>query len=249
MGLPGAEVFERAGLKAWPGVEVDWDGGWVRRAAQGYTKRANSVQSLDPADGENAEARIVAAARWFAQRGLRPVFRVTPLAGPQITAALDALGWQIHDHSHQFAMALNPLEPDMRCRGYEVADPAFLTSVQHLQAYGETQMAGLRALLGALTVPARGFVLRDADGAPVASSIMCVADGIVVTSNVVTDATRRRQGFGAAMMRTGLAWAHGAGARVAALNVQADNGPGKALYQSLGYQRQYDYSYRMPEAQ
>lgn len=248
MTLPGAEVFERAGLKAWPGVEVEWDGNWVRRAANGYTKRANSVQSLDPADGANAEARIVAAAQWFTARGLRPVFRVTPLAGPEVLAALDALGWQTHDHSHQFAMALGPLEPDGRCRGYEVADPAFLSVVQHLQAYGEAQMAGLRALLWALDVPARGFVLRDVDGAPVASSIMGVADGIVVTSNVVTDAARRRQGFGAAMMRTGLAWAHAAGATVAALNVQGDNAPGKALYRSLGYQRQYDYSYCMPEA-
>ena len=33
MALPDVEFFERAGLKAWPGVEVEWDGNWVRRAA------------------------------------------------------------------------------------------------------------------------------------------------------------------------------------------------------------------------
>jgi len=59
--LPSAAVFERAGLKAWPGIEVEWDGTWVRRATNGYTKRANSVQSLDIADDANAPARLAAA--------------------------------------------------------------------------------------------------------------------------------------------------------------------------------------------
>jgi GNAT superfamily N-acetyltransferase len=76
---------------------------------------------------------------------------------------------------------------------------------------------------------------------------MAVADGIVITGNVVTDKTQRRKGYAAAMMRTGLAWAHGVGARVAALNVAADNTGGQALYRSLGYAHRYDYRYRVPK--
>jgi len=75
---------------------------------------------------------------------------------------------------------------------------------------------------------------------------MAIADGIVIAGNVITDRTRRRQGLGSAMMRTGLAWAQARGATVAALNVQADNAAGKALYGALGYTRQYDYTYRIP---
>lgn len=248
MTLPGADIFERSGLQAWPGIEIEWDGAWIRRAANGYTKRANSVQSLDPADDDNAEARIAAAVDWFQARGLPPVFRVTPLTGPRTLAALDALGWTSYDASHQFAMPLGPTEPDPRCHGYDALDPTYLAAAQRLQDYSETRMNGLKALLAALTVPARGFVLHDADGVPVASCLMCIADAIVVTGNVVTDPTRRRQGHGAAMMRTGLAWAHDNGATIAALNVQADNPAGQALYASLGYRRQYDYAYRSPGA-
>ena len=54
--LPGPDDFERAGLKAWPGIEVEYDGSWVRRATLGYTQRANSVQALDPADDADAPA-------------------------------------------------------------------------------------------------------------------------------------------------------------------------------------------------
>ena len=59
---------------------------------------------------------------------------------------------------------------------------------------------------------------------------------------------QRRQGYAAGMMRTGLAWAHSAGATVAALNVAADNRAAQALYRGLGYRRQYDYEYRVPRA-
>src|SRR5689334_20300398 len=85
--LPGAEIFERAGLKAWPGIEVEWDRNWVRRAANGYTQRANSVQPFDPADEDDAPARIAAAKAWFEARGIRPTFRSTPLTGRKVVAA------------------------------------------------------------------------------------------------------------------------------------------------------------------
>jgi GNAT superfamily N-acetyltransferase len=103
----------------------------------------------------------------------------------------------------------------------------------------------MRAVLAVMAVPACGIVV-ERDGGPVASGLMAIANGIVITGNVITDPTRRRQGLGAAMMQTGLAWAKAQGATIAALNVQADNDAGKALYASLGYARQYDYTYRVP---
>lgn len=247
MALPDVLTFEQAGLKAWPGLEVDWDGGWVRRAANGYTKRANSLQCFDAADGADAAARLAAGVAWFSERNLRPVVRTTPLQNPALTAELDAAGWASIDHSHLFAMHLRAHAADAGTRVTPVPDPAFLAAQQALQNYGDDTMSRLRTLLGALVVPAAGIVVYR-DGAAVASGLMAVADGIVITGNVITDPTRRRQGLGAAMMHTGLAWARQAGASIAALNVQADNPAGKALYASLGFARQYDYTYRVPVA-
>lgn len=246
MTLPGAAAIERAGLRCWPGIEVAWDGQWVRRAAGGYTQRANSVQCLDPADDDNAVARIADGRAWLEARGIRPTFRLTPLAGPRVVAALDAAGWVTVDASHLFAMELGSIEPDPRGETFDLLDQWFLAAQQRLQGYSDEKRAKLEALLKVLEGPARGIVLYDADGKAVATSLMAVADGIVITGNVVTDPTERRKGYGAAMMRTGLAWARSAGATVAALNVAADNAVGQALYRSLGYRHQYDYAYRMP---
>lgn len=247
MSLPDIRAFERAGLVAWPGIEVEWDGAWVRRAAGGYTKRANSLQCFDVSDGGDAAARLEAAHAWFIARGLPPVVRTTPLESVELKAALDARGWATIDHSHLYAMPLGENEPDPDGQLFELLDPAFLAAQQALQGHGEEMMRRMRALLAIMAVPATGIVVYR-DGEAVATGLMAVGEGIVVTGNVITDKTRRRQGLAAAMMRTGLAWAKQQGATVAALNVQADNVAAKALYGSLGYRHQYDYSYRIPGA-
>lgn len=247
MVLPGPDAFERAGLKAWPGVEVEWDGHWVRRAANGYTQRANSVQSFDPDDEDEAPARIRAAADWFVARGIRPTFRVTPQAGPRVVAALDAAGWRSVDDSHLFAMELSSMDPDPRGRVYELRDPIFLRAQQRLRGYSDEKLAQLVAVLKSVDGPGRGIVVFTPDNEPAASALMAIGDGIVITGNVITDPAQRRQGYAAAMMRTGLAWAREAGATIAALNVAADNGAAQALYAGLGYRRMYDYAYRTPQ--
>lgn len=247
MVLPDALTLERAGLKAWPGIEVDWDGAWVRRASNGYTKRANSLQCFDPADGLDAEARLEAGRQWFLARGLRPVVRMTPLASAELGAVLDAQGWLVIDRSHQMAMPIGAHRPDPEGVALDMLDPAFLAALERLHGYDEAQMRGLRGILSVLDGPAAGIVLYR-DGEAAAAALMALGDGIVVTGNVITDRVRRRQGLAVAMMHTGLAWAAGRGARVAALNVQADNAAAKALYAGLGYTHQYDYTYRIPGA-
>lgn len=246
MALPDCAAFERAGLRAWPGIEVEWDGQWVRRAANGYTKRANSLQCFDPADNDDAAERLAAGRAWFVERALMPVIRTTPLQSSALSACLDAQNWLDIDASHLYAMPLHAQEGDAEGRITDPLDPAFLAAQQRLQQYSDDTADRFLRLLGAMAVPAAG-VLIFRDGAIVASGLMAIADGIVIAGNVVTDGTRRRQGLGAAMMRTGLDWAHAHGARIAALNVQADNAAAKALYARLGYARQYDYSYRIPK--
>ena len=246
MSLPSPLEIERAGLKGWPGLEVEWDGHWVRRASNGYTKRANSAQCFDPADDGEAMHRVAQTRRWFEDRGLQPVFRINLLSGPNLLAALDAGNWATIDRSLLVAMELGAFDmhPQGEVRG--VHDAEFLAAQQQLKSASDEDMQKLRDILGALEVPAVGVVQRSPDGRAVASGLMVIADGIVLTGNVVTDSNERRKGYGSAMMRTGLSWAQTHGARVAALNVAADNTAGLALYASLGYRPQYEYSYRVP---
>jgi GNAT superfamily N-acetyltransferase len=246
--LPAAAQIEAAGLKAWPALETKRDGSWVLRAANGYTKRANSVQVMNPVDDEDAPARLKSATAWYAERQLPAIFRVTPLTGKKTLAALREGKWEEHDESVVLAMELNRApRADERAEILAISDPAFLSAQTLIQQYDQTTAAKLGAVLWTMNVPAAGIVF-SIYGRPVASALMAIADGIVVTGNVVTAEAERRSGFARAMMETGLAWAFGQGARVAALNMVADNRAASALYQSLGYRHVYDYSYRKAPA-
>jgi ribosomal protein S18 acetylase RimI-like enzyme len=242
--IPGVLAIEQAGMQAWPGIEMSADGSWMRRAANGYTQRANSVQPLDPRDDADIDARLVRSREWFANRGLPVIVRLTPLAPPEVVRRLDALGWTVADRSRVMAMQIAAVASDPRAEILDALAPQFLAAQQALQGYPDAKLDRFRALLEAVQVPMAGVVLRDSEGRAVASALWAVADGIAVTGNVITDPACRRLGHARAMMRSGLAWARAQGARFASLNVAADNSAGVALYQSLGYRPQYDYVYR-----
>lgn len=246
MALPDALALELAGMKAWPGIHMSQSGSWVLRAANGYTKRANSLQPLDPADDDDLETRIAHARDWYAARGLPPIFRMTPLASPRLALTLDAAGWTVVERSCALAMAMPDVAPDRHGECLEPFGERFLHTQRTMWGYSEEKMQKLVALMRAVAVPMVGVVVFSANNVAVATSLWAVADGIAVTGNVVTDAAQRRRGFGGAMMRTGLTWAKAKGATTAALNVVADNVAGRGLYAGLGYVRLFDYVYRYP---
>ena len=63
--------------------------------------------------------------------------------------------------------------------------------------------------------------------------------------DVVTAAEYRQQGYGTTLLGQLFAWAQRAGASDAALQVQADNAPARALYTRLGFREVYQYWYRV----
>ena len=71
--------LQRVMVEGWPPTERAALGGWMLRAAGGFTGRANSVLPLgDP--GMPLPEAVQAAERWYAERQLRPMFT---LFGPE----------------------------------------------------------------------------------------------------------------------------------------------------------------------
>lgn len=245
MPAPTVLEIELAGLKGWPALDVERDGSLILRAAGGYTRRCNSMQIIDIEDDGDLDARLVRAMRWYRDRALPPVFRVTPLASPAVREQLAS--WPDEGHSHVVAMQIVSAadEPDGNVEFLPPASPAWLDAQQLLQEYSEDTRERLRHIVERIMTPARGVLLRDASGEPVASALMVVADGFVITGNVITAVWARGKGNAQRMMRAGLGWARRAGARRAALNVSADNEAALRLYAGLGYTHQYDYHYRV----
>ena len=245
MTLSTAEI-EQATLLAWPALEEVSDGAWVARFARGYTKRANSIHSTDPADDRDIAARLERFSELYRQRGLRPIFRITPLASPAIGTVLDREGWDSFEPSLVLAMDLpKRMRPvPVRTAFFEPTDPQWLELQGALSHDDEAAGASLAAIVARIAVPARGLVVYDAEGTPAGAALAVNSGGVAVFLNVVVDANKRGQGLGRSVMLAASNWTSQSGATRAAIQVLADNTVAIGLYQSLGFSERYRYHYR-----
>lgn len=240
--------IETATLSAWPALATALDGLWLARFARGYTKRSNCLQCLAPSDDANAPERLARMVDLFLLNDLTPIFRVTPLAGPGVTAALDAGNWQPFSETSVLAMPLapDPLAESAEVRVTEATDPVWIEALGGLVGATPRDTATLTAILGLIAWRTAGILVRDREGETVAAAMAVAAGGIGVCHNVVTHPDRQRQGFGRAAMAAALDWSRAAGATHAALQVVGDNLPALGLYHALGFSEVYRYHYRSP---
>ena len=248
--MPGLSVaqIEAASLTAWPAVTTAMDGLWLARFARGYTKRSNSIQCLDPQDDADAPARLARLADLYPLNSLDPLFRVTPLAGPGVVAALDADGWAPFEESLVLSMplALGEQAAAENIRVLEAVDPKWIAAFVDLAGIDRGPARRLEELLNLIAVRNAGILVLDSAGEPVAAASVANAGGVAVTHNVITRKDARGRGFGRQAVTAALGWAQEVGATSAAIQVLAENAPAIHLYGSLGFEEAYRYHYRRP---
>src|SRR5690606_6328522 len=116
----------------WPANQVQYSGSWAIRLTPNHqSKRLNSVNPLDPGDYHNLDERIAAIKAIFQQAGKRPVFRLSPLAAPELDHYLDHLGWA--EKGRTITM-VRSIEPDFTSK---VAD---ITLSDEIEAYAQASL-------------------------------------------------------------------------------------------------------------
>lgn len=239
------QQIETATLLAWPALDAVGDGAWQARFAAGYTKRANSIQCMDPGDDARAQSRLDALASLYGAHKLPAVFRVTPLTGPRTLNALDAQGWTPFEPSLVLSMPMGKtVGLDGAATLHEPTATAFRDVQASLGGFDAGTCDTLAQILGKLAVPATGIVLADTTGAPAASLLCVQSDGIAIFLCVVTAPALRGKGYGRRVMETGLSWAAENGAGHAALQVLSTNAQAISLYLRMGFTFRYPYHYR-----
>lgn len=244
---PAADVaaLEHAANDAWPAPVQARLGGWILRAAENWTGRANSALAVGDPD-RTLDAAIDAVAEWYAAHGQRPLINAPmPLAAP-VNAALDARGWTARPltlvQTATLARVLAEIPPRGDLPPVELADAPgddwFAMVAEHK---GTLPAAAVRVLTG---VPELVFAqVRDADG-----GLLAVARGAVTgpgrwlgVSLLQTAPAARRRGI-AQQVLGGLAqWAAQHGSTRAYLQVEERNTAAVALYARLGFSTHHTY--------
>ncbi len=89
----GTAALELAANEAWPAPDQEKLGGWLLRAADGWTGRANTALPVgDP--GRPLDEAIEAVQKWYAQRVLPGRINVPMPLAAEVNALLDARGWR-----------------------------------------------------------------------------------------------------------------------------------------------------------
>jgi ribosomal protein S18 acetylase RimI-like enzyme len=233
-------ALEEVAAAGWRPAETASVGGWMLRAAGGFTQRANSVLPLR-APGRPLDEALAVAADWYADRDLPLRVQVPTEARRLLDAELGERGWTASADVQVLAARLDMLRlapPRADVRIETEPDPGWLARYRDGSARG----AAARDLLCRHERVAFAHVR---DGAHTVAIGRGAVDGqwLGITA-VEVDPSRRRKGLASAVMAALCSWGAAQGARRSYLQVAGENTGALALYERLGYWHHHDYRYR-----
>lgn len=230
-----------------PGLEQEWFGRWLLRAANGYTGRANSLLPLgDP--GVPLSDAMAFVERWYDARGLSPLVQLFGPAG--FDPAADDIGaWAVEHGWTVFQKTLVMTASSAALAGAAVPDVRvdIRTEPDELWRSGTTTREQEHAeTFGVILerISDQAFLtVTDDDGAVSAIGRMAFNAGWAGVFAVHVQPALRGRGWGRAVMAAAGREAVARRARSTYLQVSADNTAAVGLYESMGFVTHHEYWY------
>jgi GNAT superfamily N-acetyltransferase len=238
-------ALEKRAFRAWPALETESTVGWVQRFSAGYTKRANSINALEPKSEFNPHLKHELEAPYLA-RGLPPIWRLTTLAPPEVDGTLSDAGYRRIDDSLVQRSSLDgrfALDPEVRIDPAPSA--AWLAGFAGLSPVAPRHHETMARMLRSIAAPV-GFARVEDNGQPIAFALGVVDADHVGLFDVLVAPQARRRGLARRLTESVCAWGEAHGARFAYLQVVAINRAALPLYAALGFETVYSYAYRVP---
>ncbi len=243
MNLAAIRAYEERSFNAWPARQTVCFNGWLFRMAGGFTKRANSVNAVEP--GATFDGVRAAAEALYARHGLPAVFRLSPLAPIEADAELADAGYVAFDPTCVAQSSLAGAERHASVHIASAPMPEWLDGFAAANGIGSSQRSMHDAIVQAIALPA-AFATLHAHGEPIGFGLAVLERGAVGLYDIVIDPSKRRHGHGGSLTRALLHWAREQGATSAYLQVREQNEAARRLYAGLGFEDLYRYHYRVP---
>ncbi|MBP2265598.1 ribosomal protein S18 acetylase RimI-like enzyme [Pseudarthrobacter sp. PvP004] len=247
--------------RAWPALEredldlEDLDpgntGGWVLRASEGVTQRANSVwpRNLDGGSMGNPDMSrsIRAAAEWYRLRRLPLIFQVFgDSRSAALNAVLDTQRFTRQSETRIMVRGVDELPVGASGRHVDISDEP---SDEWLRMWwsvdgrgGDAELSVAHKIL--LACPALYATVRDDDGVPAAVGRLALVDGWGGIYSMATSAGHRRRGFGTKVLDALLNAGAERNLQGFWLLVTEANRGAQSLYSQAGFTDYGSYLYR-----
>ena len=239
-----SEHIEQLALNAWPAFETENHAGWLLRCADGYTKRANSVTVLRPAQ-THLEARVAHCEAWYGARRQPPIFRLLSFTQPALLDdALVKRGYRLVEPSLVMHRPLIQMMADGLPRSERLSIADWLWAYHRLREVAGQPEETHRRLLHAIPATAYCAALKQAGATVVCGLGVVDGDGLGLF-DIVTASWQRRRGHATALIEGLHRWGQAQGAKFSYLQVVEANAAAVSLYRKLGYRTMYKYWYRV----
>jgi GNAT superfamily N-acetyltransferase len=235
-------------LNQWQPLQTVLYDGWVLRFADGYTKRANSVNPIYFSSLAVHE-KIRYCEKLYAAHGLNTVFKITPFVQPEhLDEILASEGYAFMDPCsvQRRELAVVP-QPEVRSvRVEEEMSGGWIDRFCSMQPVEKRHRTTMSRMLSNRCGD-KGFFTLYHEGDAVACGLGIVDRGVLGIYDVVTGAEYRNRGFGEQLLLNIMRWGRERGAERAELAVLLNNAPALRLYEKLGFREIYQYWYRVKE--
>ena len=243
--------IEELSLNAWASLQTVLYDGWILRFANGYTKRANSINPLYSSSLDIGE-KIRFCEDLYREKKLPVVFKMKSSVYPiNLDEILGADGYQKQSPTSVQTIDLKTInlhvhsEP-LKWGQVEIKDSLtteWLENFCRMSAVSELNRMTLQEILTNI-VPRHIFVSLKTDGWVVACGLGVLQSGYIGLFDIVTNKDFRGRGYGQQLVTSILAWGIQNMAKNAYLQVMLDNAPALRLYSKIGFFEQYQYWYR-----
>jgi GNAT superfamily N-acetyltransferase len=241
------KYIEELSLNALPAFYQMSIDGWIVRYADGYTKRANSVNPIYSGEGIGVERKLLECENFYTSVGLDPVFKMTPFIYPDtLDELLEQRDYEKVDLSSVQILRLDRIaEPQLEVVKISAeADDEWMDVFARFAALPAEYMAIKRKMLS-LPLLNKAFMILYKNSAPVACVTGVMEREWLGIYDLATHPEHRGQGYARQLVLKLLQWGKRQGAGYSYLQVLKDNGPALRLYGKLGYREAYTYWYRV----
>ena len=239
-------AIEELSMNAWPALQTLHYDGWVLCTADGYTKRANSVYPLYPAEID-VDEKIEFCASFYWDQGLPTVFKVTESSTPSnLDDRLETLGYRMDSPTSVQLLKLHTGNYEVMANVGLISTDSeeWHTAFARMNHVDESRRITHERILRAI-LPDKCYASVNENGHIIGCGLGVLQAGHLGIFDIVIDPDQRRRGYGTDLMNALLAWGQEAGANMAYLQVMCDNEPALRLYDKLGFQEKYQYWYRI----
>jgi ribosomal protein S18 acetylase RimI-like enzyme len=240
-------LIEELAANAWPAPVQQQLEAWKLRAANGVTRRANSVLPL--AEMPTYRLWLDEVAAFYQSRNLPVRFQVSDASPVELTTLLDSLNFTTEAlTSVQIARCQSVLERCQPTQQHEIStaaclESAWLDAFMRIEGHEQSKRETYRQIMSAIG-PSTLFVKAIYKGEAVGAGMAVMERGWAGLFNIATSIEQRRKGIARQVIAAMVEWASRNGAANLYLQVMKTNGPAISLYSNLGFSHLYSYHYR-----